>query len=302
MEATASSASRTGSTTGGEDSSAVASVGGSPEGSAGCVAVVSVGGNPAVGGVGGRGDSEGGRGAAVGGRAAASRRESDWRGAAVGGLRWGGRATGLNLFWLAAGGQCGGECQNAYSRRRRDIAGDLWLQLQQQLKNKNNPQHHASNPTPVPTPRLPIPLPSPPRAYPPKASANPVCAFAPMLPFVVHSYTHTRTHTPTMFAPALLRTARPAASRIAPIASRLASSSTKLTIANENFPLPTGEEVDPQCTSLLLYCRHTTAVYSKPTLTLFRMDSERLPSTPQCVFAESIPFRLVGYPGAQELW
>lgn len=161
MEATASSASRTGSTTGGEDSSAVASVGGSPEGSAGCVAVVSVGGNPAVGGVGGRGDSEGGRGAAVGGRAAASRRESDWRGAAVGGLRWGGRATGLNLFWLAAGGQCGGECQNAYSRRRRDIAGDLWLQLQQQLKNKNNPQHHASNPTPVPTPRLPIPLPLP---------------------------------------------------------------------------------------------------------------------------------------------
>lgn len=300
MEATASSASRTGSTTGGEDSSAVASVGGSPEGSAGCVAVVSVGGNPAVGGVGGRGDSEGGRGAAVGGRAAASRRESDWRGAAVGGLRWGGRATGLNLFWLAAGGQCGGSAKtptHGDGETSRAICGCSC--------NNNSKTKIIHNITP----RIPLPcLPpaclfhSPPRAYPPKASANPVCAFAPMLPFVVHSYTHTRTHTPTMFAPALLRTARPAASRIAPIASRLASSSTKLTIANENFPLPTGEEVDPQCTSLLLYCRHTTAVYSKPTLTLFRMDSERLPSTPQCVFAESIPFRLVGYPGAQELW
>lgn len=40
----------------------------------------------------------------------------------------------------------------------------------------------------------------------------------------------------------------------------------------------------------------------RPTLTLFRMNSERLPSTPQRVFAEPIPFRLVGYPGAQELW
>lgn len=195
MEATASSASRTGSTTGGEDSSAVASVGGNPEGSAGCVAVVSVGGNPAVGGVGGRGDSEGGREAAVGGRAAASRRESDWRGAAVGGLRWGGRATGLNLFWLAAGGQCGGECQNAYSRRRRDIAGDLWLQLQQQLKNKNNPQHHASNPTPVPTPRLPIRLPSP-RLSPKSVCESGLC-FCTDAPFrrpLIHPHPHSYTH------------------------------------------------------------------------------------------------------------
>ncbi|OWZ37050.1 NADH dehydrogenase (ubiquinone) 1 beta subcomplex 8 [Cryptococcus neoformans C23] len=117
----------------------------------------------------------------------------------------------------------------------------MWLQ---QLKNKNNRQQHASNPTP----RAYIPpayfIPLLPRLSPKSVCESGLCIC--MLRFSTHSYTHTHSHTATMFAPALLRTARPAACRIAPIASRLASSSTKLTIANENFPLPTGEEVDPQ--------------------------------------------------------
>lgn len=121
----------------------------------------------------------------------------------------------------------------------------------QQLKNKNNHHQHASTPAPCLSPtRL---LHSHPRAYPPEASANPLYAFAyspiSIASHRISSHLH-RILVYIMFAPALLRTARPAASRIAPIASRLASSSTKLTIANENFPLPTGEEVDPQCTSL----------------------------------------------------
>lgn len=195
MEATASSASRTGSTTGGEDSSAVASVGGSPEGSAGCVAVVSVGGNPAVGGVGGRGDSEGGRGAAVGGRAAASRRESDWRGAAVGGLRWGGRATGLNLFWLAAGGQCGGSAKtptHGDGETSRAICGCSC--------NNNSKTKIIHNITPrIPLPCLPpaclFHSPSP-RLSPKSVceSGLCICTDAPFRRPLIHPHSHSYTH------------------------------------------------------------------------------------------------------------
>lgn len=81
MAATACSARRRGSRGGGEDSRAVASVGGNPAG---------LGDSRWGGGGGGAGAGEGE------GRAAASRRERECRGG--GGLRGGGRATGLNLF------------------------------------------------------------------------------------------------------------------------------------------------------------------------------------------------------------
>lgn len=191
MEATASSARRTGSTRGGEDSRAVASVGGNPAGSAGCATVVSVGGNPAVCGVGGCGDSEGGRGAAGDGRAAASRRESDWRAAAAAaGLRWAGLATGLNLFWLAAGGQCGGGRGGVKSQTHGDGGTSRAVCGCNNSKTKIIDNNTPRIPLPAPTSRLPILLLSL-RAYPPKASANPVCAFA----CSVSSPTHTLTLT-----------------------------------------------------------------------------------------------------------
>lgn len=126
----------------------------------------------------------------------------------------------------------------------------------QQLKNKNNYQQHASTARPRLTFYTPTPHSSP------RLSPRSICESALRICILAHLHLHliaspSYTYIYTMFAPALLRTARPAASRIAPIAaSRLASSSTKLTIANENFPLPTGEEVDPQCTSLRR-SRHT---------------------------------------------
>ncbi|TYJ54138.1 hypothetical protein B9479_005236 [Cryptococcus floricola] len=52
-----------------------------------------------------------------------------------------------------------------------------------------------------------------------------------------------------MIPPTALRAARTAAPRfttVRPAASRFASTSPKLSIANETYPLPPGQEVDPQ--------------------------------------------------------
>ncbi|WVQ72488.1 hypothetical protein IAR50_002043 [Cryptococcus sp. DSM 104548] len=52
-----------------------------------------------------------------------------------------------------------------------------------------------------------------------------------------------------MLALTALRSARSAAPRIstiAPAASRFASASSKLSVANETYPLPPGQELDPQ--------------------------------------------------------